>query len=138
MPQPGRQARPWRDLPWVDLPAGGRGEWPDPPDYLGEHGCEWWGRNWATPAATQWGGEEFCIVVRRAELEDLWREARNAKVLAEMRHLDTALGLTAKARKELRWRIVDEGTEPEQSPKRGRDRRFRVVDGDASGLGGAR
>lgn len=107
LPQPGRQLRPGRDLPWVDLPVEGRAEWPDPPAHLSGHGREWWNRNWASPAATQWGACEFDIAARRAELQDLWRESRNTRVLAEMRHLDTALGLTVKARKELRWRIVD-------------------------------
>lgn len=55
------------------------------------------------------------MVVRRAQLEADWQDNGNDKVLAEMRHLEAALLLTAKARKEARVRIVGEEPEPEQN-----------------------
>lgn len=134
-PRHGRQERPGRDLPWTDLPVEGRAEWPDPPEHLGEHGRDWWVRNWATPTATQWGDEDFDHAVRRAELQGMWRETKDAKLLTEMRHLDAALGLTAKARKELRWRIVADGEVVEENGRElsaaERRQRLRVVDSQA-------
>lgn len=69
-------------------------------------------------------------MVRRAELEDAWGSTKDPKYLAEMRHLEAALGLTAKARKEMRWRIVDGDAVVEQNGKAATDelaeRRLRV------------
>jgi len=79
-------------------------------------GLAWWDWNWRTPSASQWTDAEHDIARRRAELEDLWQETSETKVLAEMRHCESALGLTPKARKELRWRIVaDTGEVVEQA-----------------------
>lgn len=108
---PDRQRRPSRDLPWVDLPAKGRsGRPPAAPKSVQwtDRAKTWWKEAWATPSASQWTDRgDYWTVVRRAELEDAWAITKDAKLLSEMRHLDAQLGLTAKARKELRWRIVD-------------------------------
>ncbi len=121
-----RRASP--ELPWVDLPAEGRATWPECPGHLWEPGEAWWNRNWSTPAATQWGSEEHDLAVRRGELQDLWDRERDTKVLAEMRHLEAALGLTAKARKELRWRIVEAGEVIEMNgQKLSNKKRFKIV-----------
>ena len=52
------------------------------------------------------------------------------KLLAEMRHLDVALGLTPAARLSLRWRLAD----PEWPVRRGsaRAERLKVIDPVAS------
>lgn len=107
------------DIPWVDLPVEGRaGVVPKVPAGAGwsARAKAWWKDAWATPSASQWVDRgDFWSAVRRAELEDAWGSTKDPKYLTEMRHLDTTLGLTAKARKELRWRIVDGGTIVEQN-----------------------
>ncbi len=133
-PSANRQARPGRDLPWVDLPADGRTEpVPDVPAAfeLRAPGSDLWADLWATPMATQWGVAETHQVARLCQLTDRLVRQDDTKVLAEMRHLETALGLTAKARKELRWRIVADGEIVEQNggpTPAGRRRGLRVVD----------
>lgn len=119
MPGPAPHAR--TDVEWVDLPADGRTEGiPNPPDSLGSAGEDWWRRSWCSPAAVMWDANagEFDTAKRRAELEDVWQREREPKVLTEMRQCDLLLGLTAKARKELRWRIVsDDGDVVEQATR---------------------
>lgn len=136
-PSPGRQPRPGRDLPWIDLPKSGRkGRPPAVPGHvrLRKAGRAWWAMAWKTPEASQWGDADRLTAARRAELEDMWQETGEAKLLTEIRHLDTALGLTAKAKKELRWRIVDDAADTKTSPtpkKRTRPA-LRVVDAQAA------
>lgn len=114
---PDRQQRPGRDLPWTDIPAGPReGRAPAAPKWaaFGPAAKQWWAWAWKLTVAKAWGEEEHATAARRAELEDKWK-AGDTKVLAEMRHCETALGMTPKARKELRWRIVDGDTVVEQN-----------------------
>jgi len=135
---------------WVDLPADGRsGPVPAVPFTvdLGTNGLAWWGHQWRSPSATQWLESDWPSVVRRAQLEDEWQTSQRAEIerepgvvprpvstalLAEIRHLDATLGLTAKSRRELRWRIVDEAgvsENDEVAPVR----RLKVVDSQATG-----
>ena len=119
-PQPNRQARPGRDLPWTDLPSSGPvGPTPKPPTGAGlkAEGKRLWADYWSTPSATQWGIAEVHQVKRLCQLADRLTQKDDTRVLGEMRHLETALGLTAKSRKELRWRIVDGDTVLEQNGK---------------------
>lgn len=129
-----RRAAP--EIAWTDLPKSGN-DAPVPSlpwgwD-MGEYGVAYWHRAWRSPESTQWSDSDQELVARLCQLHDLWMRSIehggktfenewngkvtvldvNMKVLPEMRHLETALGRTAKARKELRWRIVD--AEPEQS-----------------------
>jgi hypothetical protein len=136
VPQPNRQARPGRDLAWTDLPAAGN---PSPtPDLpaghgLRAHGKRKWARLWAMPASTQWGEHEFDQALRLCQLDDLWQRDRDMKVLPELRFLEKELGLTPKARKELRWRIVADGAVVEENGvKLAEPRRLRVVDDQAA------
>lgn len=127
LPQPNKRPRPSRDLPWVELPAAGRSDIPRSPRGLGEAGKQRWRDAWATPSATQWIEAEAIPQVRRlCQLEDLWSTSGDVRALGEMRHLESALGLTPKSRLSLRWRIVDEVDEvqaPAPPP-----RRLRVID----------
>ena len=120
-----RARRNVSELAWTDLPAVGRsGPVPKPPAGSGwsARGKAWWKDAWGTPSATQWGDRgDYWSAVRRAELEDAWGSTKDPKYLPEMRHLEAALGLTAKARKELRWRIVAEGVVVEQNGEAKRD-----------------
>ncbi len=131
---PDRQQRPGRDVPWTDLPHAGRqGKAPATPKHvtLREAGKSWWSLAWKTPEATQWGGSEKLLAGRRAELEDLWQDG-NLGLLAEMRHLESMLCMTPKARKEARWRIVG-GEQAKAVPrKRGKRPELRLVDPQAS------
>ena len=98
------------DIPWTDIEPGPRkGRAPKPPGWagLGVAGRAWWAWAWKLPVAKVWGEEDHPTAARRAELEDAWQSSRDSRVLAEMRHCETALGMTAKARKDLRWRFVD-------------------------------
>ena len=139
-PSANRQPRPGRDLPWIDLPKAGRkGRPPAVPAHvqIRKAGRAWWNMAWKTPESTQWGESDRLSAARRAELEDMWQETGDPKLLTEIRHLDTALGLTAKAKKELRWRIVDDAatggqTAPPEKKKRSRGN-LRVVDAQAAG-----
>lgn len=130
-PKPNAVRRNKPEVPWVDLPADWAGKPPALPRAAGlkAHGKDRWRRIWSTPMASQWGEAEAGLAVRLCQLQDDWSLSRDVKVLAEMRHLETSLGLTPKARKELRWRIVDAGAVVEMNgvsvPA---DRRLRVVD----------
>lgn len=141
-----RRVKP--EIVWTDLPADGN---PAPVPTVpwgfdfGNHGLAYWYRAWASPASTQWGEDEAEMVARRCVLEDLFMDSldragqlietlpgkfielkANEKVLPEMRYLEVALGRTAKARKELRWRIVDDvGEVVEARPNKAQ--RLRVV-----------
>lgn len=137
---PVRRNNPSERLPWVDLPAAGRpGDAPKLPTGAGLRaaGKRLWKSVWSTPSATQWGEAEVPQAVLLCQLEDLWHQNRDQRLLTEMRHLRTALGLTAKARNELRWRIVDGDEVVEQNGKSLRDPkagkgRLKVVDDQAA------
>ena len=90
---------------WTEVPREGLEEPPGPPDGLEGPGRAWWEKVWGSPWAAMWGDGEFLLAQRRAQLEDAWGERRDVKLLAEMRHLDVALGLTPAARLSLRWRL---------------------------------
>lgn len=124
-----RRASP--EIAWTDLPAGGRvGPPPSVPFgfELGQMGCLLWVRAWQSPEATQWGNAEAELLAARCQLEDQWHETRDVKLRTEMRHIDVALGRTAKARKELRWRVVAEQVD-ESAGVAPRARRLKVVGG---------
>lgn len=138
---PVRRNQPGERLPWVDLPVEGRaGPVPKVPNgsRLQAAGKALWKSIWSTPAATQWGESELPQAVLLCQLHDEWNQKRDKSVLTEARHLRTALGLTAKARNELRWRIVDGDEVVEQNgktrePRGGKgDGRLRVVDDQAA------
>lgn len=136
-PQENRQARPGRDLPWVDLPAAGNSA-PSPELPRGHglraHGKRQWEHLWGTPASTQWSDHEQHQALRYCQLQDVWASDRDLKVLPELRHLERELGLTPKARKELRWRIVANGMVIEENGATlPQPRRLRVVDDQAAG-----
>jgi len=98
------------EIPWTDLPAEGRhGRAPALPKWaaLDATGKAWWAWAWKLPEATQWHEAQLPSVVRRAHLEGLWQSTEDVRLLAEIRQLETILGMTPKARRELRWRIVD-------------------------------
>lgn len=137
-PEGQRQARPGRDIPWTDIEDAPRpGKAPAVPKWasLSSSARAWWAWAWKLPVARMWGDHELPMVVRRAQLEAVWQETRDEKLLTEIRHLEAALGLTAKARKELRWRLVKPeaagGSRSGSASGRGRGR-LRVVDGQAS------
>ena len=119
-------------LPWTDLPTEPDTEIPEVPEFSGLQppGLAKWREWWSSPPATQWGTPEAGQVVRFCQLFDMWTTSKDKSLLTEMRHLETALGMTPKSRKELRWRIVDvDGEVVELNGKpTGKGPRLKVVD----------
>lgn len=73
------------------------------------------------------------MVVRRAQLHERWEVDGDGSVLVEMRHLETALLLTAKARRDARVRWTEDAEAPPVGGRRPSGRgRLKVVDGQAS------
>lgn len=111
-----RRAEP--EIPWTDLPASGRpGRAPALPKWatLDATGKAWWAWAWKLPESTQWHDAQLPQVIRRANLEGLWQSTEDVRLLAEIRQLEAILGMTPKARRELRWRIVDGETVVEEN-----------------------
>lgn len=132
---PDRQSRPGRDIPWTDISSAPRtAKAPAVPKWatLTPLAKTWWAWAWKLPVAELWGEHEFPMVARRAQLEATWQETRDEKLLTEMRHLEAALLLTAKARKEARVRITDEAPAAKAKPADElAKRRRRVLDAQA-------
>lgn len=132
---PNRQARPSRDIPWTDLDPAPRTERaPGVPKWavLSPLAKQWWSWAWKLPVARLWGDAEVPQVVRRAQLEAEWQQNAPATILAEMRHLEAALLMTAKARKEARVRFAAPAADaPKTKGRPAKDDRFRVIDGAA-------
>jgi hypothetical protein len=128
-----RNKRP--DDYWVDLPPANPAPAPKPPtgSAFNAHGKRLWLMYWGTPMSTQWRDAETVQLVRLIQLDQRWSSDRDVRVLPEMRQLETALGLTPKARKELRWRIVEDGAVVEENGQAlAEPRRLRVVDDQAA------
>lgn len=69
---------------------------------------KWWAWAWKLPIARLWAEHEIPMVVRRAQLEATWQQTADPKVLGEMRFIEAALLMTAKARKEARVRFAEQ------------------------------
>lgn len=152
-PKPDAIRRNAPTIEWTDLPRSGNSD-PVPTVpwgwEFGEYGLTYWFRAWKSPESTQWGEPEKELVARLCQLHELWNRSiqhagktfeneyngritvlePDTKLLPEMRQLEAALGRTAKARKELRWRIAESDHEVEDRPapvsEEGR-RRLKVV-----------
>jgi hypothetical protein len=70
-----------------------------------------WESLWSSPAATMWHGSDAWIVLRLLQVEQLWRETGKVTLLGEVRLLEMSLGVGPRARRELRWRVVDRDAE---------------------------
>lgn len=142
LPNPRRRRRNAPTIPTTDLPAGGRqGPAPKVPKHypLGEAGRAWWKWAWSTPQAAAWDPGDLYSLARRAQLEDQlatlaaandieWdltavlqlstfcRQVVGAEstIKREMLELDDRFGLTAKAREQLRWKIVADEIEDDE------------------------
>lgn len=92
------------------LPEGGRvGNPPDPRTELpvSDAGRQFWRDLWSTPQAVMWGKSELHVATRLLlAWEELQEGGWSGKLSSEMRQLEHALGLTAKAMKELGWEIA--------------------------------
>jgi len=111
LPSPTRQRRNAPTIPTTNLPASGRaGPVPKLPAWadVGKVGRAWWQWAWQTPAAAAWSEADHGAAVRRAQLQDRWEETGDDKLLARMVELERELGLTPKARAQLRWAIVED------------------------------
>lgn len=120
---------------WTDLPASNPEPAPKPPvgASFDAHAKRVWSEYWSTPMSTQWGEPEARQAVRLCQLEQRWNASGDLRLLPEMRQLENALGLTPKARRDLRWRIIADGSVVEENGvKLAEPRRLRVVDDQAA------
>lgn len=94
---------------WVRLPESGNKAVPPMP--IGDwhpRTQQWWAQHWGHPCATMWRIDDPCHE-RLAQFADiLYRTGvlHNAAALTEIRQLEDRLGLSPKARLQLRWLIV--------------------------------
>lgn len=86
-----------------------------------------WSAWWSDPAATQWSESQHDEVVVLLELaQEFW--TGNRVRANEMRLRMDGLGLTLKGKRDLRWRVADEATEPKKpQPAAKRRQRLKVV-----------
>lgn len=120
---------------WTDLPESNDRATPKAPVGAGfdAAGKRLWAMYWSTPMSTQWQRAETQQVLRLCQLGQRWNSSGDLRLLPELRQLETALGLTPKSRRDLRWRltaagcVVEENGEPLPEP-----RRLRVVDDQAA------
>ncbi|MFN0092427.1 MAG: hypothetical protein ACKVWR_19515, partial [Acidimicrobiales bacterium] len=114
-PTPGEKIGHYKSpLSWVDLPACGR-RGPIP---LLPRDREWstwtmdrWAKLWRRPEAVMWADDPVSPDVERwALLTDLiWgTDHPAAGWLQEVRQIEDRLGVSPKARLQLRWRVVDD------------------------------
>lgn len=90
------------------LPAGRVGNPPKPRTELpvSDAGEQFWRDLWSTPQAVMWGKAELHTATRLLlAWEELQVDGYSGKLSSEMRQLEHALGLTAKAMKELGWEV---------------------------------
>lgn len=68
-----------------------------------------WERIWSTAVATLWAEEDLDVALRLCRAhQDYMRDGGPVSLMGEIRQLEMALGLSPRARRELRWRLVDE------------------------------
>lgn len=85
-----------------------------------------WGLWWSDPAASQWtDAQEGEVVELLALTDEFWRGA-TARA-NEMRLRADGLGLTQKGKRDLRWRVAEDGeAAAPATPKAAADRRSRL------------
>lgn len=123
LPNPQRVRRNAPTIPTTNLPAGGRkGAAPKPPKWmqLDVAAKAWWAWAWSTPQAAAWSDGDLVTLARRARLEDvLGEDPANMAVSREARELDDRFGLTPKGMAALRWKIVADTVDEEDSHQAG-------------------
>lgn len=133
-PKPASQRRRRNAAPAVQkLPAGGR-TLRERPQLPLEDPCPstvaWWETIWASPMAAVWLEADVPALVRLAQLVDaVARGHSDARILAEIRHLEDRFGLSPLARRRLQWEI-DQASAGDEAPggaKTDRSRFLRAV-----------
>jgi hypothetical protein len=76
---------------------------PEPMGKLAQPGRQWWDWAWSLPIASQWRNADLAVITRRAELQDQWVATRSERLLSEMRQIEDRLGMSPRARAQLRW-----------------------------------
>lgn len=112
-PKPKHQRRnrvPLKRGDWVELRATTR-KVPDLPSLEGEY--EWsertqraWSSWWKDPASQMWSGADIDLVEHLASVHEIWITRSTVQVLAEIRQLRDALGLTPKGKQDRRWFVA--------------------------------
>jgi hypothetical protein len=143
LPDPNAVRKSAPTIPATTLPAEGNpNEAPECPYDLGQMGRKWWNWVWATPESAGWSTGNLYLVARRATLEDkldvvldpdytpLGTVDPSVAIYKEMMSIDVSLGLTPKARADLRWKILPSEPEtevPDQVAAR-RNKRVAAID----------
>lgn len=110
-PKPGAINRNKPTYDWVHLPAEGRGRpAPELPPLR-----EWsaytlrvWAELWSTPMAARWREDDPGLVRYALLTQELLTSSAPASIAAQLTTLDDRLGLTPKARNQLRWLLPDD------------------------------
>lgn len=116
-PESQRQRTNATTFEWVRFPESGNKTIPPMPrppvggDNWHVRAAEWWLRHWSHPCAMGWRPDDPCherlLTLEQAVLDD--GRPHQATTLTEIRQLEDRLGLTPKARLQLRWMIVPDG-----------------------------
>lgn len=102
------------------MPLRPRSEVPPPPMRLGAAGLTWWAWAWSTPQASTWHDGFLDVLIKRAQLEDVWVRALDGeedvdvcKIVPLMLKLDQEFGLTPRSASQLHYSFVEPEPEPE-------------------------
>ena len=99
---------------------------PRTPDGLGPAGRRWWRTVWTSPMAVVYLPVDRLALERGARLVDALAVEPDAKLTAELRHLEDRFGLSPLARRRLMWE-VDQASERAAAPPRKPRRDLRAV-----------
>lgn len=116
-PQPGGDTQR-RNAPTIEttvLSPGSDKEIPVPPKWAKLKGLklDWWNWAWGLPEAQLWSVGDTQLVVRLAHLT--WAtitEGSGSKALAEVRQIEDRLGLSPKAKLDMRIKFAEPDSEP--------------------------
>lgn len=104
IPNINRRRRNAPTIAAVDVPAAEPfNDAPAPLGFLAQPGRDLWSHIWGQPYACQYRAADLPALTRRCQLEDQWAATRSEKLLGPMQALDDRLGLTPRARAQLRW-----------------------------------
>lgn len=100
---------------------------PDPPlSSLHGDALLFWENSFKSPASVVWGPSELVLLERLAHLYSSFLSDANG-VLSEMRQLEASLGLTIKARRDLKLQVVSDRDFIDDLRLQGAERSFAMI-----------